>query len=148
MLGAVGFQSWDIGGKFIFKGNGSTWWPLAYDPNVPKMSVWRCRMARRIHPRHKAAMFGARDSPGTLLELAIRATPLSFLLARMPVRFPRTMDDVDDAEEAELRPAVSGRRRCWGDCSLYTSSPTFGASASRLDALLPHPPATIDHAID
>ena len=77
-------------------------------------------------------------------KVPISATPLSFSSARMPVRFPRTMDDVNDAEEAELRRLEDGAP---GGIAPSPSPPThaaFALFAPRLDTPSPLPMATID----
>ena len=67
------------------------------------MSVWRCDGA----PHPVRATIG--QSPGETRELcqtpnqALRPPPSPLDSGAMPPLYPRTMEDVDDAEEAELR---------------------------------------------
>ena len=102
MLGARAFQDEDIGRIWISEVNGSTRWPRAYDADVPKMSVGRGDGAPHPH-RATIGQNAGRDTRHPAKLPIKREPPLSFRSDGMPPLFPRTMEDVDDAEEAELR---------------------------------------------
>ena len=85
----------------------------------------------RARPRHPAKLPIKRQPP--LLSFRRNASSVS--------GYPRTMEDVDDAEEAELRRLDGGAP---GRIAPSPFSSIFGASAPRLDAPSPLPTTTID----
>ena len=123
--------------------NGSTWWPHAYDPDIPKMSVWRCDGAP-----HRSAPPGGQipgADRGTLPNSqSSDSTPSPSVSTGMPPLYPRTMEDVDDAEAAAMEGLIRGE----GGTPSPPSSPTMAASAPRLDAPSRLAVATIDLTSD
>ena len=97
-------------------------------------------MARRTQCAPPLANPRARHANSAKLPIK-RYPPSPSDSGAMPPLYPRTMEDVDDAEEAELR-WLEGRAP--GRIAPLPSSSTFAASAPRLDAPSPLPTATID----